>query len=425
MAQLNIQLLLTGNELMTGDIVDTNSVMIAQQLIAIGASIERKITVADDIDILVSEIQQMSQSADILIINGGLGPTTDDLTALALAKASKRQLAQHPQALAHLQAWCDKKATQLDEANLTQAMLPDAAKIIPNDIGSAVGFIVNYQGCDIYCTPGVPKELEHMMEQYILPEIKHQLPNTEHYIVKRYQVFGIGESKLQQLITEHLPDWPSDVLLGFRAASPMLEVKLTVKHKHQLTQLELWQKKLLQLLGDHVLRRIDDNKMHTMAELVLAELVKQKQSITTVESCTGGLIASLLTNIAGASQAFEAGFVTYSNQMKSQMVGVCEQTLNTHGAVSEQVVIEMAKGALERTHADYAIAVSGIAGPEGGSPDKPVGSVWLTIATKQQATSYYFCIKGDRQYFQLMVAQRALDLVRRLLINSEQLPFYC
>ncbi len=424
MSQLNIQLLLTGNELMTGDIVDSNSAMIAEQFLALGASISRKVTIADNLSMLVNEIKLLSEQADILIINGGLGPTVDDLTAEALAIATKTQLQQHPQALEHLTAWGKQRDIALDPANLKQAMLPANAAIIANSIGSAVGIFCQYQGCDIYCTPGVPNELAVMLEQQILPKIQRQLPQSLNYQIKRYQVFGIGEAKLQQLIAETFPQWPPEIHLGFRAASPMLELKLSIKEQQALPLLTQWQEKLVELLGDHILVSID-SEMPTMAEHVLTLLKAQGNTLTTAESCTGGMIASLLTNIAGSSNAFEAGFVTYSNEMKSKILQVSPKTLNTHGAVSEPVVQDMALGALEQSGADYAIAVSGIAGPDGGTTDKPVGTVWIAWGSKTQLNSQCFCIKGNRLYFQRMVANRALDLIRRQLLNSQQTPFYC
>jgi len=180
---------------------------------------------------------------------------------------------------------------------------------------------------------------------------------------------------------------------------------------------------LKQILGDHMLAQVTGTPL-TMADYVLAQLIDKKLKITTAESCTGGEVASLLTNIPGSSKAFEAGFVTYSNEMKTQMIDVSADTLSKFGAVSEQVVAEMAQGALEKSGADYVIAVSGIAGPDGGSVEKPVGSVWLAWGNKAKIKTHYFCIKANRKYFQKVVATRALDLVRRELLASTEPPNY-
>lgn len=408
---------------MVGDIIDSNSAMIAQQLLPLGTSVQRKVTIADNMTLLINEIQHISRSADILIINGGLGPTIDDLTAQALAKACNLPLEENSAAVKHLTTWTKRRGIPLDKTNLKQATLPKSANIISNRTGSAVGFHVNFQQCDIYCTPGVPSELEIMLAEEIIPLIKLRVPQNEHYQVIRLHVFGIGESKLQSILIESFNDWPQEIEIGFRAASPFLELKLTIhQHKHKAL-LTTFIEKLHTLLGNHIISTIND-KTPTMAEYVLALLINKNQRITTAESCTGGLISSLLTNIAGSSKAFEAGYVTYSNEMKQQMLDVSNKTLKENGAVSEQVVIEMAKGALIKSGSDYVIAVSGIAGPEGGTAEKPVGSVWIAWGSNQKINTAYLCIKGTRNYFQIAVANRSLDLIRRVLISSNEHPIY-
>jgi len=420
---LNIQLLLTGNELMVGDIIDSNSAMIAQHLLPLGVTIQRKVTVADNIELLVNEIKNISKLADVLIINGGLGPTIDDLTAQALAKSCKLSLEESPLAVHHLEEWSTRRGMTLDSTNLKQAMLPQNANIITNRTGSAVGFHINFQECDIYCTPGVPSELEIMLEEEIIPLLQPKLSHNENYLVLRLHIFGIGESALQTMMIEHFPDWPKEIDIGFRASSPFLELKLTIHQNKDKPLLATYTKKVYALLGSHILSKLKD-KAPTMAEYVLTLLIKNNQRITTAESCTGGLISSLLTNIAGSSKAFEAGYVTYSNKMKQEMLDVSQKTLQTHGAVSEQVVIEMAKGALIKSRANCVIAVSGIAGPEGGSEEKPVGSVWIAWGDNKKINTVYLCINGPRNYFQIAVANRALDLIRRKLLSNNEPPLY-
>ncbi|GHE86786.1 nicotinamide-nucleotide amidohydrolase PncC [Thalassotalea profundi] len=423
MTPLNVQLLLTGNELMTGDVTDTNSIVIAQALKEIGVEVYRKVTIGDDESLLKNEIISMSKSADVLIINGGLGPTVDDLTAHALALASNSKLTLNLDAEKHLQRWSIEKGAELSKANLKQALLPESAVIIPNDIGSAVGFSLTLNKCKIHCTPGVPRELILMLTNSLIPEIRALLPESPCYKVKRFQVYGLGESNLQMLIDNNFPDWPSSLDLGFRAKSPFIELKLTTRTSAGIDVLPIWEDKIQRLLGAHILAEIKDNEF-SMPEHVLNLLSDRNLKITTAESCTGGLIASLMTSIANASLNFEAGFVTYSNQMKSELINVNSKTLEQYGAVSKEVVEEMALGALKKSNANIAIAVSGIAGPSGGSPDKPVGSVWIAWGSESNLQSAYFCIKGNRQYFQKAVAYRSLDLVRRFLLNISEEPFY-
>ncbi|MFT6901067.1 MAG: nicotinamide-nucleotide amidase [Colwellia sp.] len=418
-----VHLLLTGNELMTGDIVDSNSAMIAQQCRAIGIKISRKVTLADDLKLLSKEIITLTKDADVLIINGGLGPTTDDLTAQALASASNLPLKQHPIALAHLQAWCEQRNAHLGAANLKQAILPENCKIITNRIGSAVGFSLTLNDCQIFCTPGVPSELNIMLNEEIIPELASQSNFTAEMDITRLQLFGIGESTLQSMLMKEFPHWPKEVEVGFRASSPLIELKLTVQKNEYLPIKINLIEKIKTLLNDHIIEEIKD-KPHTLAELVLQLCQQKNLKITTAESCTGGLIASELTKVSGSSASFEAGFVTYSNRIKSKLLNVDENIIKQYGAVSEETVRAMATGALAITDADLVMAVSGIAGPDGGTKEKPVGSVWVAWGNKDKIDSKYFCIKANRNYFQQIVAARSLDMIRRLLIESTQTPLY-
>jgi len=423
MTTAKVHLLLTGNELMTGDIVDSNSAMIAQQCKGIGMKISRKVTLADDLHLLADEISNLTKKADILIINGGLGPTTDDLTAQALALSCYLPLEQHPMALAHLETWSEQRNAHLNEANLKQAILPKGCDIVANRVGSAVGFSLTLNDCYVFCTPGVPSELKIMLDEQIIPALKSQSNFTAEMDITRLQLFGIGESTLQSMLVKAFPHWPKEVEVGFRASSPLIELKLTIeKYAHLSIKTELI-KEIKALLDDHIIEEIKE-KPRTLSEIVLQLCQQKNVKITTAESCTGGLIASQLTKVSGASSSFEAGFVTYSNNMKSKLLHVNANTLEKHGAVSKETVIAMAEGALESANADLVIAVTGIAGPNGGSRDKPVGSVWIAWGSKEKINSQYFCIKASRAYFQHTVAARSLDLIRRLLIKSKKTPLY-
>ncbi len=423
MSAPKVQLLLTGNELMIGDVVDSNSAMIAQILKELGLKISRKVTVADDLSLLVSEINHMANNSDILIINGGLGPTVDDLTAQALAQTIAVNLSEHPKALAHITQWCHQRGTKLNAPNLKQALLPTGCKVIANRNGSAVGFTVRHKECDIYCTPGVPHELKTMLIEQILPDISQHLPNHLISHVTRLQVFGLGESSLQELIDGKLPNWPKDIELGFRAGMPLLEVKLTTNTTQGLDKKPFWQDKLTKVLGDHFIAEIH-HKPKSLAQHLLEGLQQQDLKVTTAESCTGGLIASQLTENSGSSCSFDAGYVTYSNEMKTAMLGVAPKLFEKEGAVSEAVVIAMAKGALLKSNADLVIAVSGIAGPNGGSKEKPVGTVWLAWGSINNIKTQCLLLPYKRRQFQQLVTAIGLDLLRRYQQNLISIPNY-
>jgi nicotinamide-nucleotide amidase len=423
MSSLNLQILLTGNELMSGDVIDTNSAHIAQQVKELGIHVNRRVTIGDSIKALIAEIEDMSKLSDVLIVNGGLGPTTDDLTSQALSKVANQPLIENQQAMQHLHEWSKKRSFTLDKANLTQAWLPESANIIPNRTGSAVGIHLNINDCDIYCTPGVPSELKIMLHEEVIPLLEQKVPKQEHSHTTRLQTFGIGESRLQTMIEEAFPDWPSQIELGYRANSPTLELKLTTYTNTDHMLKTEWLTKIHNLLNDHVIGEITDKPL-TLPEAVINLLSEKKLTLTTAESCTGGLIASQITSVAGSSQVFEAGFVTYSNSIKENVLSVPSSIITSYGAVSQQTVLAMAHGALTKSHADIAVAVSGIAGPSGGTPEKPVGTVWIAWGTSKNMLSQRFLIHGNREYFQKIVAARSLDLVRRLLIESKHSAIY-
>ena len=414
-----VQLLLTGNEIMSGDTVDSNSAMIALRLAEIGLGVYRKVTVGDDSALLQAELAAMAEQADVIIINGGLGPTVDDLTAEILAAAAGVGLTEHPEALAHLQDWCARRNLPLNAANRKQAQLPAGARIIPNPIGSAVGFELTLGHCRVMCTPGVPGELRRMLDS-IVDALGRSLARPAQRHILRLQTFGLGESTAQQIISDALPDWPAAVELGFRAGAPQMEIKLTVANAADLPLRAQCEEQLRQLFGDHIIGTGDTQ----LAERVLELLRDRGETLTTAESCTGGLIASMLTRIPGSSAGFHAGFVTYANEIKTAVLGVQAETLEAHGAVSEEVVREMALGALQRSGADYAIAVSGIAGPEGGSADKPVGTVWLAWGSAGNLQTACLLWPVERGLFQTMVAATAMDLVRRRLLGIASEPRY-
>ncbi len=413
-----VALLLTGNELMSGDTVDSNSSRIAIVLGERQIAISKKITVGDDQELLRESLRALCQDAGVVIINGGLGPTEDDLTADVVADVLGERLTDHPKAIKHLEEWCEKRGLELNASNLKQALLPESADIVDNPIGSAVGFAVEIGESLVITTPGVPVELTAMLPE-IGQRVAQRVGSGTTYI-RRLQTFGIGESTIQELVNERNQDWPEGVVLGFRSGLPQLELKLQVDDEALLEKRDQAEQLLLELIGDHVIGEDSDQ----LAMALQRVLVEKRMTLTTAESCTGGLIASLITKEAGSSQVFGAGFVTYANTAKQQVLHVSEDTINSHGAVSEGVVRAMLLGALTKANADIGIAVSGVAGPGGGSEDKPVGTVWLAWGTKDNNDAIRLQIPGSRERFQILVAAIGLDLLRRQLLELPPIPHY-
>lgn len=417
---MRLQLLMTGNELMSGVTVDSNSALIAQKLAPLNRQVAGKVTIGDDFALLCAELDRLAERADVLVVNGGLGPTSDDLTAAAVAAVAGVPLRENAEALAHLEAWCGRRGIALTAANRKQALLPEGAAVVPNASGSAVGFRLVHRGCEIVCTPGVPGELRQMLDDEIVPWLAERFPSNERVVITRFQLFGIGESALQQRISDEFPDWPGHIELGFRAGAPTLELKVSSFRNADEADRQACERRIEAMFGDHIIGTGDTNLQRRVVELLTAN----GRRLTTAESCTGGLIAALLTEVPGASQVFDAGFVTYSNRIKESVLGVGADTLAEQGAVSEAVVLQMAQGALARSGADLAVAVSGVAGPDGGTPEKPVGLVWIAwgSAARLRARQLYFPV--PRKMFQTMVAAAALDLVRRELLRIEAEPRY-
>ncbi|MDZ7783009.1 MAG: CinA family nicotinamide mononucleotide deamidase-related protein [Halioglobus sp.] len=416
---LHVQLLLTGNEIMSGDTVDSNSALIARYLDEVAISVRRKVALGDDRTLLCEELATMATAADLIIVNGGLGPTVDDLTAEVLAAVAGVPLREHPQAVAHLERWCASRNLRLDAANRKQALLPEGVTLVDNPIGSAVGFEMTLGHCRVICTPGVPGELKVMLES-IVTDLRERLPRPVERDILRLQTFGLGESTAQQMIDDGVADWPREVNLGFRAGAPQMEIKLAVERYADLPARQRCREQLEALFGDHIIGEGDIR----LAERVLQLLRERDATLATAESCTGGLIASMLTGIPGSSDGFHAGFVTYADSIKHAVLGVDEKTLAEAGAVSEAVVIQMARGALRRAEADYVIAVSGIAGPGGGTPQKPVGTVWLAWGTDADLRTRCLCWPVERSLFQTMLAAAGLDMIRRTLLGIDTEPRY-
>ena len=410
---MKISLLLTGNELMSGDTVDSNSAYIAQSLKDLGLVPYIKKVVGDDTGLLVSSVKELAAVSDVLVVNGGLGPTIDDLTALALSEAVNSPLRRNADAYAKLDEWATRRGFVMTESNLKQTELPEICDIIDNPHGSAVGFRCLFDDCLIMCTPGVPSEFKPMVEDHVLPLIQQYGKLDVRTTITRLRLFGITESGLQDTVNEVFPDWPAEVELGFRVQFPAIEVKLATIGDEYLELNQQWTQKFESHFKDYVIGR--DGTRVTQA---LNDALRSKGLIvTTAESCTGGQIAAGITSESGSSEVFEAGFVVYSNRIKSSMLDVPESLLEQHGAVSEEVVRAMAEGALDKSSADISLAISGIAGPTGGSDEKPVGLVWMAWGKQGSIDARKFFLPMGRESFQKVATAIAMDLVRREVLG--------
>ncbi len=409
--KIKLGLLLTGTEVMTGDILDSNSSFIAKEFLGVGLRIQVKVAVPDEKGQISQEIINLTQSLDLLIVNGGLGATLDDVTAAAAADACGVELAAHPIAVAHIEQRTGIKKEVAQSLQFKQALMPVGAEPIDNPVGTALGFYLLLHGCHCYFTPGVPLEMKAMVTGPIMRQVMEDFALKKPVEILRFFVLGLGESRIQQIIQGQVPaETLERIFLGFRVEAPMVEAKLTCFEQEDLSLLHETAAVVQSLLSDYIVSKADP-----LPARVNQLLRAQGQSLALAESCTGGLIGSYITSVAGASDVLEAGFVTYSYQSKTKLLGVPADLLADSGAVCKEVVLAMAQGALTQSSAHWALAVSGIAGPGGGTPEKPIGTVFIAWGNKEKIITRKLWIRRERTQFQHYTAMAALDLLRRQL----------
>ncbi len=410
-----IALLLTGNELVSGEITDTNSVFMARELSAAGVVVSRKMVVGDQVSSLTDALVSLSEGNDVVIVNGGMGSTVDDLTAEVAAFVSGNRLIESPAAIEHISKRFGREIlaeksrfyTQLKK----QALIPESADLLDNPVGLALGFKLTINDAICYFTPGVPSELKEMFRQSILPDIQRLFTLRTGYKTSRLNVVGIGESHVQQLINQHVSkEALQEIQLGFRANMSFVELKLTIDSPDSEPVLSEVLDCIRSVLSDYIFSEVT-----SLPEAIIDLLRQAKRRVVVAESCTGGLIASQITAVPGASDVFEAGIVTYSNRSKNRLLGVSKKDLETFGAVSREIAISMVEGALEKTGADVAVAVTGIAGPTGGSPEKPVGTVYIGWGKPGDIHIRLMQVKRERAVFQQLVSSAVMDILRRYL----------
>ena len=408
----------TGDEIRTGALVDSNSAYIADKIEEVGVSVSRHLCVGDDLNQLRSLLRETAARADVAVVTGGLGPTVDDLTAAAAAEAGEVELRLDPAALEAVTAFFKKRNFPMSPQNRKQAYFPETAVSIPNPVGTAPGFRMRIGNCVFFFMPGVPHEMKRMLADAVLPAIVDLRGET--HLVTRVQTicsFGLGESAVDDKLSDIYNKFEG-IQLGLRASFPVIQVKLYGRDGNRQTleaQLAAAQNAVCDRLGDTVF----STEGHTMAQEVGRLLMKKKATVAAAESCTGGLIASQLTDVAGSSDYFLFSGVTYANSAKENVLGVPRDILEAHGAVHPETARHMAMGARRVSGADYAIATSGIAGPGGGTDDKPVGTLCVGIATPQASDGFRYTFPfRNREQNKLLFATVAMNKLRKELLQS-------
>ncbi len=418
---MKAEILSTGDEIVSGGVTDTNSTWLAATLLAMGVATERCVAVGDDLDGIGRAIVEAAARVDLLLVTGGLGPTSDDLTSEAAAGAGGVESVMDPEALGSMERFFAKRGWDMAAVNQKQARLPKGAEVIENSVGTAPGFYLILSGCHCFFMPGVPSEMKVMAREAVFPRI-HKIAGIAGTLSSRsITVFGLPEAEVGVRLNEFNRLFPG-VRLGFRVDFPLIEVKLScedLKGEGAETVLAKAGQFVASVLG----RRVVSTHGLTMEQEVGRLLLETGATIAAAESCTGGLVASMLTDVAGSSGYFLFSGVTYSNDAKVRILGVKASTLASFGAVSEEIAREMAQGVKSLTGATYGVSTSGIAGPGGGSDEKPVGTVCVGVAGPgfSWAKRYVFSFE-DRVMNKKMFAAIALEVLRRRLTPKEGTP---
>jgi nicotinamide-nucleotide amidase len=407
------EILAIGDELLYGQIVDTNSHWISQELDRIGVKVVRRTTVGDDREAMLAAFEAAEQGADIVLITGGLGPTSDDLTKPLLAEYFKCSVELVPEALEDVRSFFAKRGRELTEINALQAHLPTKCTYVRNEVGTAPGMWFEERGVVWMSMPGVPHEMKKLMKDYVLPTIKgrFELPVIYHKVIK---TVGIGESWLASLIHDWEKSLPDQIKLAYLPSLGEVKLRLTAigKEEKRLAEEVAEQiEKVRPLIGQSIYGFDAISLQEAVGELLL----NKNKTVALAESCSGGYISHLVTSVPGSSAYFHGAVIPYHNQFKVSQLDVKEETLGAVGAVSEETVKEMAKNVRRRYNSDFGLSTSGIAGPSGGSEEKPVGTVWIACDFDGGTITKKLQLSNERELNIRYTAVLALDLLRQCI----------
>ena len=407
----DIAVLTTGNELLNGDLIDSNTGTIARMLNKHGYQVRYSLSVADNEQDIGNALNHLCRQVPIVIVTGGLGSTGDDLTARAAAKLLGRPLAINDEALKMIREYFSQRGRPVDSITERQALLPQKAIPLPNTQGTAPGFWLQQQNRNLFFMPGVPREMSAMLEQSIIPILQRTVPGGLPLVQRQYSLFGLSEPKVEHLVPYR--DLPEGVEVAFGINYPLVLLKLRATGDAAEQLLDEAELLLFKVMGEYIVGREGE----TLAGQVGKLLTNSGLTLSLADSCTGGMIATMLTSQPGASAFLERAAVTYADSAKLDWLDISPDVLRLHGAVSEACARAMVRGIRQAADTDLSLAVTGVAGPDGGTADKPVGTVFLALAAEdvEQVQKYHF--NGDRNQVQLMTAHMGLEWLRRYIIG--------
>ncbi|HMP98854.1 MAG TPA: competence/damage-inducible protein A [Cyclobacteriaceae bacterium] len=416
MKNIHAELITIGDEILYGQTLDTNTQWMSVELGKIGVRIGRRSTIGDEEQEILQLFKEAETRADIILITGGLGPTSDDLTKPCLAKYFNCELKMHAQALEDLTAFFKSRGRELSDLNRQQAALPECCEYIPNEIGTAAGMWFHRNGKTFVSMPGVPHEMKRMMNLHIIPKLKasYAMPVIYHQMVR---TVGIPESILAEKIKSWEENLPAHIKLAYLPTLGEVKLRLTATGaslENLKSETEKLSSELMPLIGQFIYGYGEESLENVLGKI----LRERKLTLATAESCTGGYLAHTITSIPGSSDYFKGSIIAYSNEIKINYLDVKEETLEKYGAVSEETVAQMAAGVRLRLNTDIGIATSGVAGPDGGTEEKPVGTIWIAYADAENVICKKLQLTKERMVNIKFTATAALNLMRLNLVKQ-------
>ena len=412
---MTVHLLTIGDEILIGQTIDTNSAWMGQQLNLIGARVERIVSLSDEAEEITDGLRHSLQRADVVLLTGGLGPTKDDITKKTIADFLGTGMSFHEESWERIRRYFEKLGRTTTPAHREQCYMPDSATVLTNKMGTAPGMWFEHEGKVIVSMPGVPYEMKYLMEAEVIPRLQQKFPG-EAIAHRTILTVGEGESRIAARLESFEEQLPPHLKLAYLPNLGQVRLRLTGRGANAALldqELDTARDALVELIPELIFGYDLD-----ILEGNLGNLLRERGlSFATAESCSGGLIASQITSVPGASKYFVGSVVAYANAVKVNTLGVSEKTLRQYGAVSEQTVREMVAGVRTALHADVAVAISGIAGPGGGTPNKPVGTIWLAVGNEERTVTRLLTLGRDRKRNLRYAASQALNLVRTFLLE--------
>ena len=416
MKNIDATIVTIGDELLIGQVIDTNSSWMAQRLNEIGIAVKKRIAIGDSFDEITAMLNDECGNVDVVLITGGLGPTSDDVTKEVMCRYFNGKMIVDTLALQNVKDLFEKIYRRpVSESNLAQAEVPDVCTVIQNGRGSSPGMIFLKDDTIFICMPGVPYEMQGIMNE-VIPYLQQQY-NLPVIIHRTILTAGAGETILAEMIKDFEYSLPRDIKLAYLPSYGMVRLRLSTSgFDKQITEEKINSRFLILkgLVKKYTVTDIDISMEQVLGEL----LIKKNKTIATAESCTGGAIASLITSVPGSSAYFEGSVISYSNSIKEKLLGVKKNTLDKFGAVSEETAIEMLKGLLKNLQTDYGIAVTGIMGPGGGSTEKPVGTVWIAVGNATKIETKKLHQRFDRRKNIEVTSAMALNMMRLFVLEN-------